>query len=126
MDGIHNGVLSQPRSDMDRVSKTDPCPICKRADWCLVAPDKSAAICMRHAEGSVREIECGGGIGYLHILSESVGVSSYTHPSYAPKPSIDWTKRSADAFMGANANRAHSPTYAARALTSTAHVQPKC
>lgn len=41
------------------------CPICGKPDWCMVAPDRSAAICPRIEEGSSRYIE---GSGYLHIL----------------------------------------------------------
>lgn len=42
---------------MRRVSRTAPCPICGRADWCLISPDGSAAICPRVEQGSVKE--CG-------------------------------------------------------------------
>lgn len=30
-------------SDWKRVSRADPCPICERADWCLVSTDGTAA-----------------------------------------------------------------------------------
>ena len=50
---------------MDRVSKKRPCPVCGRTDWCLVAPDGSAAICQRVQEGSRKR---SGDAGWLHIL----------------------------------------------------------
>ena len=52
---------------MDRVRKDRPCPICGRPDWCLVAPDESAAICARISAGSRKSC---GDAGWLHILRE--------------------------------------------------------
>jgi len=109
MDGIHNNVLNQPRPRMVRVTRSEPCPICERDDWCLVKPDKSAAICMRHGDGGAKEIQFKDGqIGYLHRLSDSVGFSTYEHPSHQakPQPAIDWGRRAADAFDGAEDHRA--------------------
>jgi hypothetical protein len=56
-----------PLSDnpMDRVTRKRPCPICRRDDWCLVAPDGSAAICQR-VESDHR---CGDA-GWLHRLTD--------------------------------------------------------
>lgn len=48
-----------------RVTRLSPCPICKKTDWCLISPDRSAAICPRIEEGSTRYVE---GSGYLHIM----------------------------------------------------------
>ena len=48
-----------------RTSRLSRCPICGKPDWCLIAPDRSAAICPRIEEGSTRYID---GSGYLHIL----------------------------------------------------------
>lgn len=48
-----------------RVTNLSRCPVCKKGDWCLVAPDRSAAICPRVDEGASRYID---GSGYLHIL----------------------------------------------------------
>jgi hypothetical protein len=52
---------------MPRVTKQNPCPVCGKPDWCLVAEDGSAAICQRVQEGSVKRC---GNAGYLHILVE--------------------------------------------------------
>lgn len=54
-------------TQFERVSKQRKCPVCGTADWCLVAADKSAAICPRTEKGSAKYID---GSGYLHILDE--------------------------------------------------------
>lgn len=53
------------RERMQRVNKKTPCPVCGKPDWCLIAPDKTAAICQRIQEGSVKRC---GNAGWLHIL----------------------------------------------------------
>ena len=50
---------------MPRVSKSRPCPICGKPDWCLLAEDESAAICPRTKQGSVKRC---GEAGWLHIV----------------------------------------------------------
>jgi len=50
-----------------RTSKSRPCPICGKPDWCLVSADGSAAICPRIAEGSVKRC---GEAGWLHKLRD--------------------------------------------------------
>jgi hypothetical protein len=52
---------------MERVTRSNPCPICGHGDWCLVATDGSAAICPRIKEGAVKKC---GDAGYLHILED--------------------------------------------------------
>lgn len=47
--------------DFRRVSKSSPCPVCGRPDWCLTAREGDAAICQR--EESPRRI---GEAGWLH------------------------------------------------------------
>lgn len=53
---------------MLRVTKSRPCPVCGKPDWCLVSEDGSAAICPRVSQNAVKR--CGDG-GWLHILKES-------------------------------------------------------
>lgn len=48
-----------------RVSKSRPCPVCGKPDWCLVAKDCAAAICPR-----VPSARLVGEAGYLHRLSD--------------------------------------------------------
>lgn len=57
-----------------RVSKSKPCPVCSKPDWCLVAKDGSAAICPRSP--SNRQI---GDAGFLHRLTNQF------HPSLIPQ-----------------------------------------
>ena len=52
-------------SEWVRVSKRNPCPVCGKKDWCLVARDGSAAICAR-IESQKR---CGEA-GWLHQLTD--------------------------------------------------------
>ncbi len=52
---------------MLRVTKSNPCPVCNRPDWCLIAADGSAAICQRVQDGSVKRA---GDAGWLHVLAE--------------------------------------------------------
>jgi hypothetical protein len=52
---------------MIRVSKSNPCPVCGKPDWCLVAPDGVAAICQRISEGAVKLC---GQAGWLHIMQD--------------------------------------------------------
>ncbi len=53
-------------SDWTRVSRSTPCPICGRRDWCLVARDGSAVICQRVKSG--KRI---GDAGFLHPLRDA-------------------------------------------------------
>ncbi|MGH2271268.1 hypothetical protein ACQ9LF_05660 [Anaerohalosphaeraceae bacterium U12dextr] len=53
---------------MLRVSKSRPCPICGKPDWCLRADDGLAAICARIADGSIKQC---GQAGWLHVLKTS-------------------------------------------------------
>lgn len=58
-----------------RVSRTRPCPICHKPDWCSVAEDGSAACCMRIADGAQRHVDLGHGIGHIHQLN------GHAHPA---------------------------------------------
>jgi hypothetical protein len=52
----------------NRVSRSSPCPICGKPDWCLVADDGTAAICPRTE--SPKRI---GDAGWLHRLTDEPG-----------------------------------------------------
>ncbi len=74
------------REKMQRVNIKTPCPVCGKPDWCLVAPDKTAAICQRVQEGSVKRC---GDAGWLHILIERG--SKFQRPNkYSGRISIDF------------------------------------
>lgn len=49
----------------NRVSRSNPCPVCGRADWCLIAADKTACICSRTESG-----KRAGDAGWVHVLSD--------------------------------------------------------
>lgn len=54
------------RGKWKRVRKNEPCPVCGKADWCLISSDGSAVICPRvESHKRIREA------GYLHILRET-------------------------------------------------------
>lgn len=50
-------------ADWKRVSRAEPCPVCGRADWCLLSTDGAAAICPR-----VESDRRAGDAGWLHRL----------------------------------------------------------
>jgi hypothetical protein len=54
------------KGNWKRVSRSSPCPVCERPDWCLLAADESAAICSR-VESKKR---CGEA-GWLHRLTSA-------------------------------------------------------
>jgi hypothetical protein len=58
---------SDPEAGFTRVSAAEPCPICRKPDWCLLATDRTAAICARTEPGSVKRC---GDAGWLHRLVE--------------------------------------------------------
>jgi hypothetical protein len=47
-----------------RVTRANPCAICKKGDWCLASLDQTKAICPRVPS----EINCGEA-GFLHTLN---------------------------------------------------------
>ena len=83
-------------NDIVKVSKRDPCPICKRTDWCLVNPSTGIVICMRVEDGSFCEKPNAQGIPqYLHRLDGyDAGQNQRTY--IAPKPKPDASKLSID------------------------------
>ena len=61
-----NPIIGEP--DDDGTDHIATCPVCGRPDWCLVAPDRTAAICPR-AESAKK---CGDA-GWLHRLTDGTG-----------------------------------------------------
>ena len=57
-----NSMITQ-REKMVKVSASRPCPICRKPDWCLVAPDGSSTICQR-----VQSDKKAGNAGWLHVI----------------------------------------------------------
>jgi hypothetical protein len=73
---------------MERVTKSNPCPICGKPNWCLVAPDGSAAICQRISEGSIRR--CNNDAGWLHLIGDRNSARN-RHPSNAHRERVALT-----------------------------------
>ena len=48
-----------------RVSRSEPCPVCGKPDWCLVSNDGAVALCMRSE--STRPLKTGG---WIHRLRD--------------------------------------------------------
>ena len=56
-------TVPHARGGWVRVSRSRPCPVCGKPDWCGVAADGSAAACMRVEAGSARRLRNGA---WLH------------------------------------------------------------
>jgi 5S rRNA maturation endonuclease (ribonuclease M5) len=66
-------------STMNRVSKTHPCPICQKPDWCLTG--KSVVLCMRVASQRAKTM-ADGTVGYLHRSNgEALPPASFRRPA---------------------------------------------
>ena len=70
-------------TDWLRVSRSKPCPICEKPDWCSVSADGAVALCQR-----VESPKRIGDAGWLHRLIDDP--RSYRRPvrtvRLAPKP----------------------------------------
>lgn len=62
-------MIGDTPSQLLRVSRQRPCPICGKHDWCSVSEDGAIAICPRTEQGAIRRC---GDAGWLHILGRSV------------------------------------------------------
>lgn len=75
---------------MIKVRKDNPCPVCGKTDWCLVEEDKSAAICQRISDGSVRKM---GEAGWLHKFGDKPApVRKYRPKPKTTVPAPDFSK----------------------------------
>ncbi len=80
------GILpddGRERERMRPVTAAHPCPVCGKPNWCLVAPDGTAAICQRVESGK----RCGEA-GWLHRLAEPVQAPPRAKPLTGPPK--DW------------------------------------
>ncbi len=83
-------------SNFQRASRSEPCPICHKTDWCLVASDKSTVICSRIE--SQKRIQRPGrdSAGWLHVLKDNRSVHpsrrhrQFRIPAAKPASPIDW------------------------------------
>ncbi|GAB4212679.1 MAG: hypothetical protein OHK0012_07370 [Synechococcales cyanobacterium] len=47
MSGEHYNRSSSVTQGWFEVTKGDPCPLCRKSDWCFISPDKQAVVCGR-------------------------------------------------------------------------------
>ncbi len=87
------------REKMRPVSASNPCPVCKKPDWCLVAPDGSAAICQR-----VESAKRCGDAGWLHRLAEPAPTRPPA-PTKKPTAPKDWQALAAKFTTNLDADR---------------------
>ncbi len=77
-----------------QASKSTPCPVCEKTDYCSQSPDSEVVYCMRIE--SDRAKESGAGLGWLHFLTDDNEQPKNFIPRAAkvkPSPKIDWDKR---------------------------------
>jgi len=73
-------------SDMRRVSTKNPCPVCKKPDWCLIG--KSVVMCMRVTSVRTKSLS-DGSVGYLHRI-DGVDYLPPLPKRQAPERVRDW------------------------------------
>lgn len=56
--------------DWARVSKSSPCPICGKRDWCCTSSDGYVALCMRNESERRLTNDAGEFRGYIHQLKD--------------------------------------------------------
>lgn len=67
-----------------RVTRSNPCPVCRKPDWCGVSADGALACCMRIE--SPRPARNGG---WLHRIGEPAATPCPVPPVPDPQPTID-------------------------------------
>ena len=67
-----------------RVSRANPCPVCKKPDWCGVSADGVWAVCMRTEGGKASRNG-----GWLHRLKESPPPPMRRPPTNRPRQLVD-------------------------------------
>lgn len=93
---------------MVRVSGNNPCPACKKHDWCLVAHDKKACICKRVESGRALKNDA----GWLHKFDD--GLPRILAPVDQPKPKkpsgINWNDEAIRYACNLSSDRKHTLT----------------
>ncbi len=78
-----------------RVSRRNPCPVCHKPDWCLIARDGTAAICARIE--SDRPVGTKGA-GWLHRLTDT---DRRVAPAAPPRPESPQNRKAPPAVLDA-------------------------
>lgn len=71
-------MVERQKARWIRVTKKDPCPICKRPDWCAYALEAKLILCMRVHSDRPSRGEAGG---WLHPMDGAI-----VKPLYVPPP----------------------------------------
>jgi len=71
-----------------RVNRNRKCPICDHADWCMLSPDGTAALCMRLAGGREHKLK-DGAIGWIYKTGD-VPTAPTRPPETAVELRMDW------------------------------------
>lgn len=87
-------MAKQTRDGWIRCDRDEPCPICGHMDWCVLAPDRTWACCMREPKGALKEVKNGG---FMHRLAADLPRPAL-RPRRKPQPApsiIQWTELAA-------------------------------
>jgi hypothetical protein len=76
-------MISAPLSPWRRVTRSDPCPVCGRADWCSIG--ERAVLCMRVSSDRTSTGEAGGWLHSLDPRTASPASSRSTSHTIAPR-----------------------------------------
>jgi 5S rRNA maturation endonuclease (ribonuclease M5) len=94
------------KGEFIRVTKRDPCPICKKPDWCEITADGRGAICMRVE--SQRKTRNGGWWHWLKdapperlLLNRKVQENTKRTPAELLRMMDRWAAKTTDEMMGA-------------------------
>lgn len=71
-----------------RVTTRNRCPVCGKADYCMVAEDGSVANCMRVEGPRLGKNKLGG---WLHRLADPMPLPPIRKQKTTDKPKLDWT-----------------------------------
>ena len=86
-------------SEWIRVSRAQPCPVCKRSDYCTRTTDGTAAKCMRVESEKPASGNLGG---WIHKLSDPLPPSP---PAKKVEKKPDWTKECREMYLHERAHR---------------------
>jgi hypothetical protein len=73
----HNG-----QADFREATHADPCPVCKKPDWCRIAEDGSVCCCRRVAAGGEERADKDGAIYYVHQLATGANGHAAAPPRF--------------------------------------------
>ncbi|HUY32008.1 MAG TPA: DUF927 domain-containing protein [Pirellulales bacterium] len=77
---------NNPSPNWQKVSKSNPCPICEKGDWCRVSADGVLVACRRKADGAHKvKTDKSGAPVYIHRIGAANGSddgNGYVHPGH--------------------------------------------